>query len=328
MSVTCLIGMKRKRLLVGLIFILLGLFASSIVLAHSVPYSEKREVLLDTSFEIDVGEHEKFRGFYVSAPAEDVVISVSEGFINFSIWPDRVIEDSLGYFDWHNGTAVEKIQVWLFSVDEGDMPMSVSDDSYDSYSVNRIWYIQFYNPDPYAKEVDLKVTKIWHEPVNPMWIIGVAFMTVGTGIGLHVDRFKNGVADSTMSKPQKSMSVSKKLFIGYAILGAVIGVILGMSISFSLTTLTMLQTEPDMIFHLLWSVPFVLLLLALPSSVITYLWLKKGGGLSRLRSWNGEMVTHIRNIAIVWIRPCKYTLTSISLVKLGFSLLVPRLRLL
>jgi len=274
----------KRRLLVGLIFILLGLLASSIVLAHSVPYSEKREVLLDTSFDIEGGEHEKFRGFYLSAPAEDVIISisVSEGFVNFSVWHDRVIEDSLGYFDYHNGTGYEKIQVWLLSVNEGDLPMSVSDDFY----INRIWYVQFCNPDSYEKEVDLKVTKIWYEPVNPMWMMGVAFMTVGTGIGLHVDRFKNGATDSTVSKPQKSMSVSKKLFVGYAVLGAVIGVILGISISFSLTTLTQLQTYPDRILSVLLPIPLVLLLLALPSSAITYLWLKKGGGLSRLRSWN------------------------------------------
>jgi F0F1-type ATP synthase membrane subunit c/vacuolar-type H+-ATPase subunit K len=277
--------MKRKRLLLGLIFILLGLLASSIVLAHSVPYSEKREILLDTSFDIEGGEHEKFRGFYLSAPAEDVIISisVSEGFINFSVWHDRVIEDSLGYFDYHNGTGYEKIQVWLFSVDNGDLSWSPK---YNPESLNKIWYVQFSNPDSYEKEVDLKVTKIWHEPVNPMWMMGVAFMTIGTGIGLHTDKFKNGVAENTTPKPQKSMSVSKKLLSGYAILGTVIGVILGMSISFSLTTLTMLQTEPDLILHLLLSVPFVLLLLALPSSAITYLWLKKGGGLFRLRSWN------------------------------------------
>jgi hypothetical protein len=277
--------MTRKRLLVGFAFALLGLLASSIVLAYSVPYSEKREVLLDTSFNIEGGEHEKFRGFYLSAPAEEFVISVSvsEGFVNFSVWQDRIIEDSLGYFDYHNGTAVEKIQVWFFSVDEGDATYGSAN---NPESLNKIWYVQFCNPDSYEKEVDLKVTKIWHEPINPMWIMGVAFMTVGTGIGLHVDKFKNGVPDSTMSKPQKSMSVNKKLFIGYAILGTIIGVILGLSICASLITLTYVQTEPDMIFYLITPIPFVLLLLALPSSALTYLWLKKGGGLSHLRSWN------------------------------------------
>ena len=277
--------MTRKRLLVGLAFVLLGLFASSVVLAYSVPYSEKREVLLDTSLKIDEGEHEKFRGFYVSAPAEDLVISisVSEGFVNFSAWEDRSFEDSLGYFDYHNGTAVEKIQIWFFSVDKGDTTFSFEG---NPESLNRIWYIQFCNPDSYEKEVNLKVTKIWHEPVNPVWMMGVAVMTVGTGIGLHVDKFKNGVADSTISKPQKFVSVSKKLFIGYTILGTVIGVILGLSISLTLTTIPHVQTEPDMMFYLITPIPFFLLLLALPSSAIAYLWLKKGGGLSSLRSWN------------------------------------------
>ena len=308
MSITYWIGMKRKRLLVGLIFILLGLFASSIVLAHSVPYSEKREVLLDTSFEIEGGEHEKFRGFYVSAPADYLVISVSvsEGFVNFSAWEDCLFEDSLGYFDYHNGTAVEKIQVWFFSVDKGDATYGLAN---NPESLNKIWYVQFCNPDSYEKEVDLKVTKIWHEPVNPMWMMGVAFMTVGTGIGLHVDRFKNGVADSTVSKPQKSMSVSKQLFVGYAILGTVIGVILGMSICYSLITLTHVQTQPDMILYLLESVPFVLLLLALPSSAITYLWLKKGGGLSRLRSWNMGKWSRISATLLL----AGYTLATIPL---------------
>jgi len=277
--------MSKKRLLVGLAFVLLGLFASSIVLAYSVPYSEKREVLLDTSFNIEGGEHEKFRGFYLSAPAEELVISisVSEGFVNFSAWEDCQFEDSLGYFDYHNGTGYEKIQVWLFSVDNGDLSWSLK---YNPDGLNRIWYVQFCNPDSYEKEVDLKVTKIWHEPVNPMWMMGVAFMTVGTGIGLHADRFKNGVADSTVSKPQKSLSVSKKLFIGYAILGTVIGIILGMSICSSLIILTHVHTHPTLILNVLSIIPFILLLLALPSSAITYLWLKKGGGLSCLRSWN------------------------------------------
>jgi len=257
---------------------------SSIVLAYSVPYSEKREVLLDTSFNIEGGEHDKFRGFYVSAPTEDLVISVSvsEGFVNFSAWEDRIFEDSLGYFDYHNGTANEKIQVWFFSVHKGDATFGLAS---NPESLNRIWYVQFGNPDSYEKEVDLTVTKIWHEPINPMWIMGVAIMTVGTGIGLHVDRFKNGLADSTISKPQKFTSVSKKLFIGYAIPTIDIGVLLGLSICFSLIIINYIQ-PPDLTFHLISPMPFVLLLLALPSSVITYLWLKKGGGLSHLRNWN------------------------------------------
>jgi hypothetical protein len=300
--------MTRKRLLVGLAFVLLGLFASSIVLAHSVPYSEKREVLLDTSFDIEGGEHEKFRGFYLSVPAEELVISVSvsEGFVNFSAWEDCLFEDSLGYFDYHNGTAVEKHQVWFFSVDEGDATYGLYD---NPESLNKIWYVQFSNPDSYEKKVDLKVTKIWHEPVNPMWMMGIAFMTIGTGIGLHVDKFKNGVAENTMSKPQKSMSVSKQLFIGYVILGTIVGVILGLSISWYLTFINWIGTIPDLAFHLLSEIPFFLLLLTIPSSVITYIWLKKGGGLSRLRSWNMGKWSRISATLLL----AGYTLATIPL---------------
>jgi len=142
-------------LFIGLKVVLLG-FALALtawyVYAQAIS-TEKREVLLTTTFKIGAGE-QKFKAFYLSAPAErfDIEFNVLSGSIKFSAWQASVFENSLGYFEYNNGTAVEKRQVWFYEGNNGTA-------EYAGDSVNEIWYIHFYNEDSYEKEVYLKVTK-------------------------------------------------------------------------------------------------------------------------------------------------------------------------
>jgi hypothetical protein len=119
-------------------------------------YAEKREVLLTTSLKIE-GQEQKFKAFYLSAPVDwfEVEFNVSKGSVKFSVWDANLFEDSLGWFDYHNGTAVERLQVWLFEGNNGTAGFG------GEGGENMVWYIHFYNEDSYEKEVQLQVTKIW-----------------------------------------------------------------------------------------------------------------------------------------------------------------------
>ena len=106
--------------------------------------AEKREVLLATTFNIGAQE-QKFKAFYLSAPAKefDIEFNVSSGSIKFSPWQTSLFEQSLGYFDYHNGTAVEKRQVWFFEGNNGTAGCIVD----STKDVNQVWYILFFNED-------------------------------------------------------------------------------------------------------------------------------------------------------------------------------------
>jgi hypothetical protein len=144
--------------------------ASLAALMYALAYTEKREVLLTTSFTIG-GQEQKFKAFYLSAPAEEfyITFNVSKGSIKFSAWDAETFENSLGWFEYHNGTAVEKRQVWFYEGNNGTAGYrgTVGDAETDA---NRIWYIHFYNEDPYEKEVHIRVTKVWKEQNYQNWI--------------------------------------------------------------------------------------------------------------------------------------------------------------
>ena len=155
--------MQKKR---ALIYGMLGLavfIASLAVLVYGLTYVEKREVLLTTSFTIG-GQEQKFKAFYFSAPAKgfEIAFNVSSGSIKFSPWEACIFEDSLGYFEYHNGTAVEKRQVWFFEGNNGTAGCSTE-------YVNQVWYILFYNEDSYEKEVYIQINKVWHEQNYQTW---------------------------------------------------------------------------------------------------------------------------------------------------------------
>lgn len=145
---------------------MLGLmvFASLVILIYGLAYREKREVLWTTTFTIE-GQEQKFRAFFLSAPAEgfDIIFNVSKGSIKFSAWDANTFEESLGWFEYHNGTAVEKHQVWFFEGNNGTAGCSTSD-------VNQVWYIHFYNEDSYEKEIHMQITKVWKEQNYQSWI--------------------------------------------------------------------------------------------------------------------------------------------------------------
>jgi hypothetical protein len=122
--------------------------------------TERRQVLLTTTFKIGAQE-QKFKAFYLSAPADEFLIqfNVSVGSVKMSPWQAHIIEDDHGYFDYYvNETTVEKRQVWFFNEHNATIGCNVD----STTDVNQIWYVHFYNEDSYEKEVSLQVTKVWH----------------------------------------------------------------------------------------------------------------------------------------------------------------------
>lgn len=157
--------MSTKKVLklssLGLIVLLVGIGVSLTawyVYALAVS-AEKRQVLRSETLKIAGGE-QKFKAFYLSAPAEEfhIMFNVSEGSIRFSPWQAIMFEDSLGYFDYHNGTGVEKRQVWFFEGNNGTAGCSID----PAKDVDQVWYILFYNEDSFEKEVSFQVVKVWH----------------------------------------------------------------------------------------------------------------------------------------------------------------------
>lgn len=160
--------MQKMRLKFGM-FGLLIIIASFTTLAYALTVTEKREVLLTTSFKLDGGER-RFTAVYVPAPKGrlDVEVSVSKGTVKFQPYPDaEMFEESLGYFEKRiNETSFEMVQYWLFEIgNETIEGLNVS-----SEDANQIWYLHFLNEDSYEKEVYLEVTKVWNIPNYQDWM--------------------------------------------------------------------------------------------------------------------------------------------------------------
>jgi len=157
--------MQKKK---APVYSMLGLtvfIATSIILSYAWTYTEKREVLLTTSFTIEGGE-QKFKAFYLSAPAEgfEIKINVSNGSIKFSPFSAREFEETLGYHQHYiNETTVEMVQPWFFEADNGTAGCSTDD-------ANQVWYLLFCNEDSYGKEIQIQITKVWKEQNYQTWI--------------------------------------------------------------------------------------------------------------------------------------------------------------
>jgi hypothetical protein len=155
--------MQTKKVLKYGMFGLMVFLASFAVLIYATAHTEKREVLLTTSLKIG-GQEQKFKAFYLSAPAEEyyITFNVSEGSIKFSPWDADIFEETLGWFDYYNGTEIEKHQVWFFEGNNGTAGCNGDSDDV-------VIYLHFYNEDSYEKEIHLQVTKVWHEPNYQSW---------------------------------------------------------------------------------------------------------------------------------------------------------------
>ena len=157
---------KIKALKIGLIglMIVLGSLAS---VMYALAYTDKREVLYTNTIKIQ-GQEVMFRAFYLSAPAAlfEVKISVAEGTIKWTPHSAVMFEDTLGWFPRKiNGRLNGTIQRWVCETDSGTVKWGV-----DPENVDMVWYLNFFNPDSYEKEVCIEVTKVWEKQNYQDWI--------------------------------------------------------------------------------------------------------------------------------------------------------------
>jgi hypothetical protein len=134
---------------------------------YALAYTEKREVVYVGSFKIE-SQEVKFRAFYLSAPAGlfEVKLSLSRGTIKWTPHSAVMFEDTLGWFPCRiNGRSYGTIQRWICETDNGVVSWSV-----DPENVNMVWYLNFYNQDSYAKEVQIEVTRVWEEQNYQDWL--------------------------------------------------------------------------------------------------------------------------------------------------------------
>ena len=160
--------MQKMKLLKFGMFVLLIAIVSLTTLVYALSVTEKRELLLSTSFKLDGGK-QRFAAVYVPAPADsiDVKVTVSDGTVKFQPYVDaRWFEDSLGYVQSRiNETSVEMIQYWLFEIDNETIGCCVNKED-----TNQICYLNFLNEDSYEKEVNLEVTKVWNSQNYQDWM--------------------------------------------------------------------------------------------------------------------------------------------------------------
>ena len=149
-------------------FGLLIVIVSFATLAYAMTVTEKRELLLTTSFKLDGGK-QRFTAFYLSAPATafEVKFNVSSGTVKYSPWPAKLFEKTQGYWEKRvNGTTVDKFQIWMFDVDNETIGHGIC----PPYDVNQVWYLHIYNEDSSEKEVYIEVTKMWESQNYQDWI--------------------------------------------------------------------------------------------------------------------------------------------------------------
>jgi hypothetical protein len=150
---------KKNTIKIGVLALLLVLSSIASVV-YALAYTEKREVIYSNTITME-GQEVKFRAFYLSAPAVlfEVKLTVSEGTIKWTPHSAVMFEDTLGWFPRKvDGVLSGTIQRWVCETDSGIVKWSV-----DHENVDIVWYLNFYNPDDYEKEVHIEVTKVWEE---------------------------------------------------------------------------------------------------------------------------------------------------------------------
>ena len=150
---------KKKIIKIGALALLLVLSSIASVM-YTLAYTEKQEAIYSNTITIE-GKEVKFRAFYLSAPAMmfEVKLTVSEGTIKWTPHSAAMFEDTLGWFPRKvDGVVSGTIQRWVCETDNGIVKWNV-----DPENVDMVWYLNFYNPDDYPKEVHIEVTKVWDE---------------------------------------------------------------------------------------------------------------------------------------------------------------------
>ena len=150
---------KINIIRIGALALLLVLSSIAGVM-YALAYTEKREVIYSNTVTIE-GQEVKFRAFYLSAPAVlfEVKLTVSEGTIKWTPHSAVMFEDTLGWFPRKvDGVLVGTIQRWVCETDNGIVKWNV-----DPENVDMVWYLNFYNPDDYTKEVHIEITKVWEQ---------------------------------------------------------------------------------------------------------------------------------------------------------------------
>ena len=159
--------MQRKNLLeIGVLATLL-LVSSFASVMYAMAYPEKREVVYNGTISLD-SQEVKFRAFYLSSPAVlfEVKLTVSEGTIKWTPHSAVMFDDTQGWFPCRlGGGEFGKIQRWVCETDDGTVSWSV-----DPENVDMVWYINFFNPDDYEKEVQIEVTKVWETQNYNSWM--------------------------------------------------------------------------------------------------------------------------------------------------------------
>lgn len=152
--------MRKKNTIKTVVLTSLIVLSSLAGVMYALAYTEKREVIYSNTITIE-GEEVKFRAFYLPAPAGlfEVKLTVSEGTIKWTPHSAVMFEDTLGWFPRKvDGVVSGTIQRWVCETDNGMVKWGV-----DPENVDMVWYLNLYNPDDYAKQVHIEVTKVWEE---------------------------------------------------------------------------------------------------------------------------------------------------------------------
>ncbi len=121
-------------------------------------------------------------------------------------------------------------------------------------------YFVFLNEDPYPKEVQYQITRVWNETNYLPILGGIAMIPIGMimGIGLKVN----------------------KLQIGYLVCAYMTGFLI---MPFFLALAWDFGCSP--IFVIMSNIQHGILFASLPLGTLIYLWSEKGGGSAHLQSW-------------------------------------------
>lgn len=252
------VHMKRRKLLVGSItvvgMLLVGTYTlMSFLVNPAFGRVEKSEVAWSGSLTVQ-GNETKWKDFGVLSPYDYIAsFTISDATIK-SCYP---LDETLFNY-WQEG-LYEPIFV---EMDRADYKLSTEPLEF-SAAMGKVYlrFFIFVNEDSYAKEVQCKITRVWHETNYLPILSGIALIPIGMimGIGLKVD----------------------KLQIGYLACSYVTAFLM---MPFFLDLAWNAGHSP--IFAIVSNIQNAMVFASLPLGSLIYLWLEKGDGSTCLESWN------------------------------------------